>query len=398
MDLSHVVNTKDTPVPVVLGERVARPYTGLTKKTKFPVEIPTTTWSAPSIFPMAMDGGIIYGKSSTNPKMIASSVDNLATIVTGAILTQNIQSILVSGSKILVSIWDGVGFAGKIVAGDKVNGVTGPFVDVITFGLDIYTVGYGMHAYYDMKRSDNTYMRDYVLIAEYGKKTVPGNARNVYLSKDGGATFAVIFTGDELLEYHTHGVAYDQYMDRIWVSHGDGADNKGVEFSDDFGTTWVHAADWQPTLIIPMPKYVLFGSDDLPVGMYRWNREQEMWEKRQVGGDITNAYEVIHPIRPSSSGANNFARGPFAKDGDWVAYIAFIASSSGGAPYKSFLLATGDGGETFHTVFMDQVTLGHAGFTYGILGPYSDGTMVANYDHERNRQVMKFPKVVWETI
>lgn len=38
---------------------------------------------------------------------------------------------------------------------------------------------------------------------------------------------------------HLHGVAFDKYWNRIWLSHGDGAFGRnGLFYSDDFGKTW----------------------------------------------------------------------------------------------------------------------------------------------------------------
>lgn len=159
-----------------------------------------------------------------------------------------------------------------------------------------------------------------VILAPYGS----GPTARLYLSKDYGSTFDLIFCGDttnvEVVapkyevtgdgtgawpdadhvvgspidwtktlngNIHVHGIAYDPYYDRIWVVTGDGNLGEdsvtGIWWTDDEGTTWNKygtrieltpfcAHGTQMIDVIPMPKCVLFATDGEGDGFYRYNR------------------------------------------------------------------------------------------------------------------------------
>lgn len=163
------------------------------------------------------------------------------------------------------------------------------------------------------------YKAGYILLAPYSG-TVTGR---VYISKDYGDSWDLIFCmdtsnsthfikpkaehfGDENAygayptpemmnpggeldwdtsingNYHVHGIAYDQWYDRIWVVTGDGdgqlAHNiTGIWWTDDEGYTWkrigggkeIHT---QLIGIVPMEHCVLFPTDGGGNGIWRWSR------------------------------------------------------------------------------------------------------------------------------
>lgn len=139
--------------------------------------------------------------------------------------------------------------------------------------------------------SQATYGR-IVLLNEYGPKagTIWGSvplipegegATRVYLSMDYGRTWRIIFNlADYVVQHHgrtdadlqhLHGVEWDPYWDRIWISWGDslgGAGTNGIAYSDDLGATWETAytsLDHDPATqvvgIKAMPQCVLFFGD-----------------------------------------------------------------------------------------------------------------------------------------
>ena len=139
--------------------------------------------------------------------------------------------------------------------------------------------------------------KNMVFLNEYGPKeplylgnAVTQGARYTYMSLDYGKTFTTIFDLKNYIEVdrglvgqqgmHLHGVAWDEYWDRIWVTFGD--DTNGTVFSDDLGATW-QTADWgssasapgqhQAVGIAPLPGCILFGSDGAPNGVWRIDRE-----------------------------------------------------------------------------------------------------------------------------
>lgn len=141
--------------------------------------------------------------------------------------------------------------------------------------------------------------KNIMLSAEYGAKVgvqtanmppegaqVGQNARYVYLSTDSGWTWRIIFDVNAVtdgLGVHIHGVAFDEFWNRIWVCHGDGfRGTNGLYYTDDFGFTWVSALETQnkginfsqTVHIVPMKTCILFGSDSAPNGIHRIDRAQ----------------------------------------------------------------------------------------------------------------------------
>ncbi len=113
---------------------------------------------------------------------------------------------------------------------------------------------------------------DNVVISEYGTYNY---AIYAYLSKDGGNTFDTILNLKEIAPLstipHIHGIAYDEYFDRVWITHGDHDSN--VYYTDNFGLTWIKAYSHSQLLnIFVMDDCVLFGSDSAPNGIFRYNR------------------------------------------------------------------------------------------------------------------------------
>jgi len=133
-----------------------------------------------------------------------------------------------------------------------------------TWTETLYTIGGKIVPHYCLY--DWTNAKDgTVLISEEGPHTLGGvgnvvadvrKSRRVWLSKDFGATWNLIF---DLVDYaatqgvpypasvHMHGCAYDQDWGRIWVCYGDGTGdgksiagmgNTQVVYSDDNGATW----------------------------------------------------------------------------------------------------------------------------------------------------------------
>ncbi len=206
-----------------------------------------------------------------------------------------------------------------------------------------------------------------VLVAEYGPKAgmtwpgfdgvVPegGGAVRVNLSMDYGRTWRVIFnladwvttkggrTNSDM--QHLHGVAWDPYWDRIWVTYGDGMGGKGsngVVYSDDLGASWHFAhhtpegsqSSFQVVGIQPMPRCVLMFGDTTPAVM-RIDRAH---------GKHTGTYpvDVAHDSTAVGSPKHlcqGFYRG--RREGDDAPLLA--AFSTEGGVGQDFIVATLDG-------------------------------------------------------
>ena len=118
-----------------------------------------------------------------------------------------------------------------------------------------------------------------VLVAAYGSKDGVDNARHVYLSTDMGRSFRMVHELPNDAGIHQHGVAWDPYWDRIWLTFGD--DKDGWKFSDDLGETWHFAkyddyasAPMQAVGIYPTKDAILFATDGHPNGLWRIPRSQ----------------------------------------------------------------------------------------------------------------------------
>lgn len=212
-----------------------------------------------------------------------------------------------------------------------------------------------------------------VLIAEYGPKSgmkwpsVPGDengnvprgesAVRVHLSLDYGRTFRTVFNLADWVTtaggrtsadmQHLHGVAWDPYWDRIWITYGDGMGGRGsngVVYSDDLGDTWHFAhhtpegstSSFQCVGIQPMPRCVLMFGDTTPAVM-RIDRAH---------GKHTGTYpvDVAHDSTAAGSPKHlcqGFYRG--RREGDDAPLLA--AFSTEGGVGQDFLVATLDGWE-----------------------------------------------------
>lgn len=154
-----------------------------------------------------------------------------------------------------------------------------------------------------------------IIVAPYGA----GKTARVYVTHDYGANWELIFCGDTEntsepilvkqsqtgesygawptpdtihadtpLDWagtyngniHIHGIAYDRYLERIWIATGDGYGHTdgvtGIWWTDDFGQNWYRISRAQMSTqimgIIPMDNCVLFSTDGPGDGFWRWNR------------------------------------------------------------------------------------------------------------------------------
>ncbi len=111
---------------------------------------------------------------------------------------------------------------------------------------------------------------DIVVMCNYGSPQV------VYLSVDGAQNFSLILNASSIKlpdgMNHFHDVCYDPYESLIWICAGDNLTSQKIGWTDDFGKTWYWTGpsiNIRITQIIPLPKRVLFGTDEYDVlGVY----------------------------------------------------------------------------------------------------------------------------------
>lgn len=221
-----------------------------------------------------------------------------------------------------------------------------------------------------------------VLFGEYGPKfgevwngqTVASgeNARYVFSSADNGRTFTTVFDlnahltslGRALNGQHVHGVAWDPWWERIWVSYGDNTD--AIVYSDTGGSTWNVAAGTaalsSPTQVVgilPMPDAILFGSDTGPSGVLRIDRAE---------GQGAPSYTLHTAYVPADPGHLCQAIQRPAAPGE-PALFGFCAE---GKPARSYVVATLDG-YTFTRLWRDPAEQAAGWGTRSVAGPTRDG-------------------------
>lgn len=208
---------------------------------------------------------------------------------------------------------------------------------------------------------------------EYGGEIVPDgqNARFAYLSLDFGKTWKTIFDlnkwvvdngygtpdDDDVMQgrgVHCHGIAYDKWWNRIWITFGDNTTIASINsiggtcYSDNFGEQWT-AANWgkdsqseSPTNsrhqlvgIWPMPECILFGTDSAPNGVHRIERSQGKYPAGEYTINVAYAYSdeaMLTHLCQSITQSNYLPNQPVV--------FGFGAE---GYSRKSFVVATYDG-------------------------------------------------------
>lgn len=118
------------------------------------------------------------------------------------------------------------------------------------------------------------------IVTEYSAQD-RSESRYVWISTDMGETFNVVvnkYTIDPDNTSHMHGVAYDKWADRFFLSHGHGV-IEGVYWSDDDGATW-HLVEYDfelnaaPTTLTATDNGIVAGSDSGRAGLYGIQRTE----------------------------------------------------------------------------------------------------------------------------
>lgn len=239
-----------------------------------------------------------------------------------------------------------------------------------------------------------------VLLNEYGPKTPdwsgneigPGdNARLTYMSMDYGKTWRTIFDLNEYLVeehshdntdgQHLHGVAWDPWWDRIWVSFGDnlgGRGSNGIVYSDDLGSTWKTAHYFSGTAsphqvvgILPMPSCIIFAGDMGP-NIVRINRTE---------GKNADGYAT--PIAWTSTAEGKHLcqsiHKPHRVGDDAPALFAFGSEGQSG---PSFVVATLDG-FTLTEIWRDSEPTASGFGVRDVVGPTLRGNVIVAQNDQR---------------
>lgn len=247
--------------------------------------------------------------------------------------------------------------------------------------------------------------KNILLVNEYGPKqgalwngqNVTQNARFTYMSLDYGKTWKTIFdlntylTGTQgkanVNHQHLHGVAWDPYWDRIWLTFGDnmgGLGSTGILYSDNLGETWQTARFYsgpsvtpsnQDVGIVPMPNAILFATDSWPNGIQRINR---------IAGKNATSYEIeqAYTINPGVNDLTHLCqaiRKVEREGGDGPVLFGFGAET---AVAPSCIIATYDG-FSFTKLWEDPVSQAAGRGLRSIAGPTLKGELIVGSNDER---------------
>ena len=179
--------------------------------------------------------------------------------------------------------------------------------------------------------------------------------RDLVLSLDGGLTFKVVKQTNNAGGHnsHWHDVAIDVYSGMLWASEGDEIPaNQMVHFSDNLGDTWhtISVAEVnQPTMIVPFHDKVVFGRDSKSPGLDVYRKVQDFSKYLTADNQITTLKEFK---AFDKSAYEYFPNSVISKGAE--AYTTFTTHYPNTTP--QMVMATGDSGETWHTVFMANTT------------------------------------------
>lgn len=221
--------------------------------------------------------------------------------------------------------------------------------------------------------------KNVIILGEYGDRTLEDNPRRIWLSRDYGNTWDLIWEPEPRSIYHVHGVTFDPYESIIWVCTGD-IQNSNVMWSKDWGMTWNYVFEFgeapsQFMEAVPLPNCVIFTPDSRHVAFYRWNRpsagiESEpsvILEPAYTDWIRSAGYEVM-----ATRGTTTFGESA-------TAYLGWLQNNT--SLYHHSVIWATQNGHDFYPIydsgFIPQGDVGWHGIKR-IVGPNPDGFLVAD--------------------
>ncbi len=130
-------------------------------------------------------------------------------------------------------------------------------------------------------------------VGEYGPQ-IKSMSKNVWASHDDGNSWTKIFQAPDRDGVHVHRVAVDPRSQALWISIGDGADNRGLFVSESLSPpVFTKVADSQATAIAFTDDQVYLGEDD--------HRRPGI---TMLDRDATNPQEVLLLQEPGNFGGS----------------------------------------------------------------------------------------------
>lgn len=394
-------------VSVSIEKTITKKYTASPKAELELTDVIDCTIFGETIIPYSIgyDNGFIYGCSKVNKRLVRvensfatkSSVD----LIYGNDFTEDVNFIgtishvektyagyvvieLISGSPNTSNIW----FSESFDSG---------FTKVLTLDRGrINTFNFSVH---HSKSTHNNVM----MVSEYVSTTthIPGQESRLFISKDGGQTWSLIFTlptgTDQTASNHIHTHCYDPYDARIWLSNGDGRIHASLRYSPDMGINWyiVPYSDYiktcvgshpQPTILIPLPDRIAMCPDNgLPSGILSIYKDR----KFQVIGQEKFDFEYQHAAYARLSSANGAYVMKYIRSENEI----YLVTRSLTGYRQSVIIASGDNGVSWHNVAsINMEGYVNANNINSICGIDVNGYMYILF---AGTQIAKFKKAAW---
>lgn len=236
--------------------------------------------------------------------------------------------------------------------------------------------------------------KDVFLVGEYS--SMKNTPHNLYISLDSGQTWSLTLSTivvDETTNCHWHHAISDPYSGNLYAANGDGPDNRAQYISEDNGETWTAMTEenyYQPTFMLPFSDRIVI-SPDSNVMMSQYNLL-----KRSSGltGGNEHKMELGISIDEKIASSAGYATRPAATLNANEAYIVHPALiSQPGAP--AYIVATGDGGNTWHNVYGVKMNKGAVRFHEGIVGVDETGHFYAYFRYDGEYYILKFKSIEW---
>ena len=392
-----VVTNPLTGVIEIAGAAAAAPVTD--QRARYPMGTLSLSLSASAAVPMSIgtDGGV-YGSTGLGSKTVARSYDGFVSVESGATLP--------SVGTIIMCRQTREGYY-AITSGESLYGSPGSNT-AYSFGSEIWfstNFASGWSKVADAGRMQGVsvgavpvYDPDVggtiCLAGEYSNTS--GQTHQLWLSTDGGQSWSVILSRpavDPTKNNHFHGSCYDPITRRIYAAHGD-AENAWFGYSADLGLSWVDVpavgmpppsitAYHQPVVVAPALAGIVTTPDatDGSAGVWMVSRTghvnvptinlpqlpYDQYAEMPVGGDGRNIVYTVHPMRGTRTSN------------------------------KVYVLATGDGGRTWHTVF-EAAQSANEYYERGVVGPDRAGRIYIHCRQDAANKLFVGSALKWRAL
>lgn len=338
--------------------------------------------------------GYVYFMGGVSERTIYRSNDSLATIEEGSTFSTpsgRIKYVTKTHAGYVVVMGTAGGLAGRIYFSESFDS---GFTEVLLGDLPFTTMSTGFY-------NQGSALEDIGLVGEYVSNN-PNVVHKLYLTKDGGRTWKHTLSTtivDDSVSAHWHCCGYDQYSGRLFASCGDG-DNRNLFLSDDMGDTWKAIKNFkadnidlnkghlfQPTLIIPTAERLSMSPDSTTVaGIMSLMRDKNYTSPTSEEWLLKWEHSIVPELA-----AYQFGVSPYVISNKAI-YV--LCPQSGSGNKKNFIVASGDGGNSWHNVYVSNLE-GVAQMNYGVVGTDINGYIYSRVINNGVKYIIRAKELEW---